>query len=171
MLLLYTKSNCMLKPIIEKELASNNIIVKRWARSSCGRAWPIERKVIIPVPVDFDTLGVGLHEIGHVVLQHCDKKKPVYVEEYEAEQYAIQKLKEYGPYNKEYEFRAIAYVLSKIAQAKNRNLNIDNIPQEIINWTGLQKRKWKKAKKVYVHRGTYKYRKDIEVKFYNKNWK
>jgi hypothetical protein len=76
--------------------------------------------------------------------------KTRYVEEYEAEMYAIQKLREYGFYNKKYEYRAISHVLMKIAQAKNRGHNMKNVPKEIVKWTGLQVNKWNKAKRVFV---------------------
>lgn len=154
----------MLKEILERELINSNITVKQWSNSSCGWADLKKREIKIPRPRDYDTLGVAFHEIGHIVLNHSTGK-PRFVEEYEAEQFAIRKLKEYNQYNKKYEIRAIAYVLSKIAQAKNRRMDIDKVPQEIISWTGLQKRKWKDAKKVWVRRGTCDKRSDIIIKF------
>lgn len=155
----------MFKSIIEQELINNNITLHSWSRSSCGWADIKNREIKIPKPLDYDRLGVCFHEIGHVVLNHSSGK-PRYIEEYEAEKFAIEKLKQYNAYNKKYELRAIAYVLSKIAQAKNRRLNVDNIPAEIIAWTGLQKRKWKKANKVWVSRGTVNKRSEIKVNFY-----
>lgn len=139
--------------IVLTETKRNNITIVDWSKSSCGYADP-GRKIKIPIPVDFDTLGVCFHEIGHIVLGHKDddtEKKSVYIEEFEAEQYAIQKLKQYGYYNKQYEFRAISYVLMKIAQAKNRGHNMKKVPKEIVKWSGLQINKWNSAKKVYVH--------------------
>jgi len=154
----------MLKKILEQELINNNIVVKQWSKSSCGWADPKKREVKIPYIVDYDTLGVAFHEIGHVVLNHY-MGKPRFIEEYEAEKYAIEKLKEYNQYNKKYELRAIAYVLSKIAQAKNRRMDINKVPDEIVSWTGLQKRKWKKAKRVWVIRGMANKRDEIKIKY------
>ena len=138
--------------ILLAEVKKNNINIVGWSKSSSGHADP-GRKIKIPVPVDFDTLGVCFHEIGHIVLGHMDEnpvKKPVYVEEFEAEQYAIEKLKEYGYYDKQFEFRAISYVLMKIAQAKNRGHNMKQVPKEIVKWTKLPINKWNAASKVHV---------------------
>jgi len=155
----------MLRKIINNELINNNIRVIQWSKSSCGWADAQTREIKIPFPRDYDTLGVCFHEIGHIVLNHIGEK-PRFIEEYEAEQYAIQKLKEYGLYNKQYEIRAIAYVLSKIAQAKNRRMDINKVPDEIISWTGLQKRKWKNANKVWVSReASQKKISDIKITF------
>ena len=157
----------MLEEIVKQELINNNITLNKWTSSSCGWANPEKREIAIPKPVDYDTLGVCFHEIGHIVLNHIDGQgKPRFVEEYEAEQYAIQKLKEYNRYNIKFELRAISHVLFKIAQAKNRRMNINKVPQEIVSWTGLQKRKWKKASKVWVSRRQVNKRKEILIRFY-----
>jgi len=153
--------------IVENELSQRGITVKQWSKSSCGLAYYGSTEIKIPKPVDYDTLGVCFHEIGHVVLGHLEESgKTRYAEEYEAEQFAIQKLHEHGFYNKGYELRAIAYVLSKIAQARNRGHNMKQVPKEIVKWSGLQVNKWNKAKKVYVSRGNYRKRSDIKIYFY-----
>lgn len=136
--------------IILSEVEKNNIKVLRWSKSSSGFARN-GRTIKIPKPVDYDTLGVCFHEIGHIVLDHFGEGTDLrYIEEYQAEMYAIKKLKQYGFYNKKYEFRAKSHVLMKIAQAKNRGHNMKKVPKEIINWTGLQINKWNKAKRVFV---------------------
>ena len=148
--------------IIESEVAKHNISIIKWSGYG-GRA--NGKGIKIPKPVDFMTFGTCFHEIGHVVLGHViegDKTRR-YIEEYEAEQYAINKLKEYGFYNKTYEISGISYVLSKIAQAKNRGHNMKMVPKEIVRWTGLQINKWNKAKKVFVYYGIYKIKKDIII--------
>jgi hypothetical protein len=155
-----------MQKVLEKELKQNNITVRKWCRGSCGCAFHNSREVKIPKPVDFDTLGVCFHEIGHVVLGHVDEEKSGktrYVEEFEAEIFAIKKLKDHGFYNKQYEYRAISHVLMKIAQAKNRGHNMKNVPREIVKWTGLQVCKWNKAKKVYVIHSDYKTRGEIVI--------
>lgn len=156
----------MYKAIVEKELINNNITLHSWSRSSCGWADVRKRELKIPRPYDYDRLGVCFHEIGHIVLNHIGEK-PRYIEEYEAEKYAIEKLKEYKAYNKKYELRAIAYVLSKIAQAKNRRMDINKVPHEIVEWAGVQKRKWKKAHKVWVERNyNINKRSEINIRFF-----
>lgn len=157
--------------IIEEETSKHNINVVGWSRASCGKAYHNSRNIKIPKPVDFDTFGVCLHEIGHVLLGHLEKDgkigKTRYIEEFEAEQFAIKKLKEYGKYNKQYEYRAMSYVLYKLAQAKNRGHNMKKVPKEIVKWTGLQICKWNKAKKVYVSVRSYKRKGDIKIYFYD----
>lgn len=148
--------------IVHKEVEKNNIKIIKWSSSSSGFARN-GRKIKIPKPVDYDTLGVCFHEIGHVVLDHFGEGTTLrYIEEYQAEIYAIKKLKEYGFYNKKYEFRAISHVLMKIAQAKNRGHNMKSVPKEIIKWTGLQVNKWNKAKKVWVNRANSDKMSDIK---------
>jgi len=157
----------VMRSIVELEMSQHGITVKQWSKSSCGSAYFGSTEIKIPNPVDFDTLGVCFHEIGHVVLGHLEKcDKTIYVQEYEAEKFAIQKLNEHGFYNKRYEYRAMAYVLSKIAQARNRGHNMKNVPKEIVKWSGLQVNKWNKAKKVYVCRGDYHRKQDIKFYFY-----
>lgn len=155
--------------IVQKELDKHGIKVIKWSSSSCGFAE--ENKVKIPKPIDYDTLGVCFHEIGHVVLGHFNEGSTLrYIEEYQAEMYAIQKLKEYGFYNKKYEYRAISHVLMKIAQAKNRGHNMKNVPKEIVKWTGLQVNKWNKAKKVFVTHSDWNTRAEVlkNIRLYKK---
>lgn len=158
--------------IVLREMKENNINLEKWSRSSCGHACR-GRKIKIPKPVDYDTLGVCFHEIGHIILGHLDGEngKTRYVEEYEAEMFAIQKLHEYRYYNKRYELRAKSHVLFKIAQAKNRGHNMKKVPKEIVDWTRLQINKWNKAKKVFVHYGNKKTEAEVQkaVKLY-KQW-
>jgi predicted metal-dependent peptidase len=156
--------------IVLNEARKYDISIISWSKNSYGEAQ--KGKVIkIPVPIDYDTLGVCFHEIGHIVLNHFDEKskKLRYIEEYEAEQYAIQKLKEYNYYNKQYEYRAICHVLSKIAQSTNRGHNIKRVPKEIVKWTNLKINKWKKAKKVFIPIiDNVKRKKDIKINYKNR---
>jgi len=51
--------------------------------------------IFVPEIVDTWTIHAWLHEIGHYVLGHCDDSdKPIYIKEYEAEKYSIDKGKE-----------------------------------------------------------------------------
>lgn len=75
-----------MKTIVESEMSQHGITVKRWSKSSSGIAYKGSTEIKIPKPVDYDTLGVCFHEIGHVVLGHLENSdKTRYVEEYEAE--------------------------------------------------------------------------------------
>ena len=51
--------------------------------------------IFVPEITTTWTVHAWIHEIGHYVLGHYkDKNKPVYIKEYEAEQYSIEKAKE-----------------------------------------------------------------------------
>lgn len=139
------------KSIILKEAKKNKIVITKWIKDgSYGFAYD-KRKIKIPIPIDEDTLGVCFHEIGHIVLEHFKNNgKKRYIEEYESEQFAIQKLKQYGFNYKIYELRAINYVLFKIAWAKNKGHKISEVPREIVRWTRLTPSKWDKANKIKI---------------------
>ena len=156
-----------MRQIVDNELTKHNVVVRKWTNGNSGRTYNNTKEIKVPYPVDFITLGICFHEIGHVVCGHMEmrNKKYRYIEEYEAEQYAIQKLKEYGFYNKQYEFSAISYVLTKLAQAKNRGHNMREVPKEIVKWSGLQVNRWNKAKKIFVYHRYYKKKSDIVIQF------
>jgi hypothetical protein len=154
--------------IVLSEVRENDITIKKWNRKSHGKSEE-GRQIVVPVPKSPYSIGVCFHEMGHIVLGHFESetRKLRYVEEYEAEQYAIEKLKEHGYYRKKYKYRAIQYVLSEIAQIKNKEgHSINDVPSEIVEWTGLDVEKWKKARKVKVKMfNNVKRKKDIKIKF------
>lgn len=86
-----------LKLKLKKLIKKHNIIVSRKKfRSNIGSSWADDRKIKIPIIVDIESVYVVLHEIGHVVLNHgIDSKKPLYLEELEAELYALRFFKEW----------------------------------------------------------------------------
>lgn len=152
------------KNYIKKFLKKYNISAKITKTGSAGSADHYEEKkkkhkIKIPKPIDPYMFGVGLHEIGHIILGHCKKKenklideRPRYIQEYEAEKFAISNLKKIGFYTKLYEVEAIRYVMENIAQEINEHQSIDNIPKKIIRWTGLNLNTWKRARKIIVPR-------------------
>ena len=125
-------------------------------------------KIKIPTPNSVEQFGVAIHEIGHIVLGHCEKhgkylkdSRPNYVQEYEAEQFAIEGLQEKGLDTTKYELRAKRYILENVAQATNRRHPITKVPQEIIDWLEIDTNKWGNAKKVFVPRGKYNDLKEV----------
>jgi hypothetical protein len=138
-----------MKEIIEKEAAINGIVINRWKKSSSGGAAYNfihgNFKIIeIPIPNNYYCFGICHHEIGHLVLGHCvaDRKKLNYVIEYEAEKYAIAKLKEYHSDYKQYELQAALYVLKILYRYQKRGHDMKKVPMEILLWTGLKGNKW-----------------------------
>jgi len=149
---------------IDNLLLQEDITVKQWAKSSCGRAYPLLREVKIPRPIDEDTFGVCLHEIGHI--KQCNdivinygafqsikewKKIRQFELEYFAEQYALFHLKNLNYNHLNYEFRARKYVTMKIAKAYARKLRLEKISQEIRDFCKVDFDKWKDYK-VFVDR-------------------
>lgn len=146
-----------LQEILDKELKVNQITVRKWSAGSCGSAYGgIKREVKIPKPIDVDTLGVCFHEIAHVVLGQCEggwqQNIPVWKQEYTAEQYAINKLKEYKLDEngiKEFEERARRHVTMIIAKAFCRKLKLDRVSEEVKTWCKVDFTQWE-GNKVFV---------------------
>ncbi len=151
------------KHYIDKFLKKYNILAKLTKKGMHGSAEPHDEKkkrhkIKIPSPIDPFRFGIGLHEIGHIILGHCKTKKnepidqrPDYIHEYEAEKFAINNLKKIGFYTKKYEIEAIRYVMEHIAKGINDEYySINSVPKKIIRWTGLNLNTWKRARKIIV---------------------
>lgn len=89
-------------------------------------------KVILEAPWPTTTrrrLYVLAHEVGHIKLQHCYRKLPSYLEEFEAEQWAHKWLRRRGiPVPKASTAEARDYV----AQAALKSLD-----PRVVKWAGL----------------------------------
>ena len=127
--------------ILTKELKGKEIKIAKWMDLECGFAYCGTREIDIPQPTTQYKLGVCFHEIGHIMLNHQSSKYR-YVEEYEAERYAIAKLKEYGIYNIRYIVGAKLHVISWIIKAMQKKHSINNVPKEIIRWCKINKKEW-----------------------------
>lgn len=159
------KQRILANRYIKKFLKKYNILVKITKTGLAGSADYYEEsenkkhKIKIPNPIDPYKFGVGLHEIGHIVLGHCKKRenklidqRPEYIREYDAEKFAINELKKLGLYTKEYDLEAIRYVMEVISRGINKDYFMGDIPKKIIRWTGLNLNMWKKARKIIVPR-------------------
>ena len=137
---------------VNKLLKFYNISVRRWRRGPSGRAWE-DNTVEIPKPIDAEKLCVALHEIGHI---RQGFRGLNYVQEYNAEQYAIREATRLGFDTTEYEDRAKWYVTMHICRGFRRKLQVKNIPQEIKDWCGINFDQWelerKNGLKPWVHR-------------------
>lgn len=98
-------------------------------------------EISVPRPVTRRALHIFLHECAHIVLGHVGDKinpkpsrKPRYIEEFEAEQWAFDRMREAGiPVPRRSLIRAKGYVALKIRQAKRRGAkSIDPI---VLQWT------------------------------------
>lgn len=117
-----------------------------------GRIWIPDISRLKEEEDQLYSLGIFFHEVGHIHLNHFRRQNcnVSYLEEYQASRFAIKKLKEYKLYKKSFSLYAIQYVIKKMAQAYNKGHNLNDIPDEIIKWTGIDIKKWKNAKKISV---------------------
>lgn len=129
--------------IFEKELPEGWSY--RFRKGLTGRCYHGERLVVCPEPKTRRSLYVALHEVGHAVLHYAPGNrfsvvsKSVYVMEYEAEQFAMDKLREYRVAVPRKELnRAKQYVQSQMFKAANRGrTNWDQYDRKIAAWCGF----------------------------------
>jgi hypothetical protein len=89
-------------------------------------------RVFIPLPVDDYALYVCLHEIGHLV---TGEARYAYLQEYKAEQWAIQKLKQHGYYKKNFEREAKQYVVNIMYEdILFRGLQPHKVRPNVLDW-------------------------------------
>ena len=102
------------------EADARMIRVRLWRSSLTGCANVAKSEIEVPKPLTRKSLYIFLHEIGHVAIGHLGKKKR-HVEEYEAEQFAHERMRELGfAVPRSQTERAKAYVARKIGQAYAR---------------------------------------------------
>ena len=90
----------MLTVEVRELLREHDIVVSRDKFvSSVGRAWVDERnrhRIKVPPLTTIQNIYVVFHEIAHAILGHYeDISKTDYIQEYEAERWALNKLKEF----------------------------------------------------------------------------
>jgi hypothetical protein len=100
-----------------------------------GQAWVEERAIYAPWPsTTRNRLYILAHEIGHVALDHRSQR-PVYVQEFEAEQFAHGLMRRDGlAVPRKMADRAKCYVRFKIRRAHNRFVRW--IDPDIAKWAG-----------------------------------
>jgi hypothetical protein len=151
---------------INQLLSFYGIRVKKWSKSSCGRAWDCNKTVIIPKPTDIDRFCVCLHEIGHIV-NPCKSNKN-FEKEYAAEMFAINQCRIAGYDCSDYKERARRYIIMNISKAHARKLNLKTIPDEIKQFCNINFSEWE-GRKVFVRNwgvNTYK-DKELVIEFLN----
>ncbi len=93
----------------------------------------IERKIITETVKDRETLFCFLHEVGHVRCKHVGIGIPRYIEEYEAEWYAITAMRnEEIPVPQEELFFAKQNVRDQVRAAEE---NDEDVHQHIKRWS------------------------------------
>ena len=157
-----------LENILYTELANANVSVRTWKRTGGGFAKLEEGVIDIPRPKNAYRLGVAFHEIGHIHFYRTFEgydTLPVYMMEFMAEQYAINKLKMYNLPTRVYRLYATKYVIACLTKYKNTGGNMDDVPFNVRKWTSIKIKKWKDAKKVKIKPGDINSISDIIINY------
>ena len=150
----YPKFFLILKAKIKSLIKKNDIkILRKKYKTNVGRAWADEREIKIPIIRNIESIYIILHEIGHIVLKHGSlSKKPLYVEEMEAELFALNFLRKWDIHKlfaKDYEQikkRAERYIRWNIMYAIQRSiheskkiLQLKHIHIMVLKFCGIRK--------------------------------
>jgi len=105
-----------------------------------GKWFCRERRIKAPKPVGKMSLFIYLHECGHAHLGHCYNRKvcpkPRYLQEYEAEQWAIRVFRQEGlSVPRRVLQRAKEYVAMKVQRADRRG--VKRVDPKIRAWAGV----------------------------------
>jgi hypothetical protein len=140
---LYKKAN----QEIQRQIKKYNIrIHKKKFRTNVGRAWVHLSLVKIPFVQDIESIYIIFHEIGHIRHNHDDKKWN-YLQELQAESYALAQLRSIGVkqlYPKEYKEvheRAKYYVMRNILYDIELGLKVKDISIQALKFCNLKKQK------------------------------
>lgn len=134
--LLHEAKNSRYFDQLQAECEAYGVKVREWSGGSNGLAYKAGW-VKIPKPANEDKLGVAFHEVGHVVLKHCDygrKSLPRYIQEFEADMWKQASLTDYGLLTERVINRIRWHSLSRLAMAVNRGLQFDTIPKMILTY-------------------------------------
>jgi hypothetical protein len=140
---LYKKAN----QEIQRQIKKYNIRVhKKKFRSNVGRAWVHLNLLKIPFVQDIESIYIIFHEIGHIRHNHDDKKWN-YLQELQAESYALAQLRSIGIkelHPKEYKEvheRAKHYVMRNILYDIEIGLKVKDISVQTLKFCNLKKSK------------------------------
>lgn len=107
--------------------------IRKWRSGLTGVSSATTREIETPKPVSRKSLYIFLHEVGHVVLEHRRGKR-AYIEEYEAEKWAINRMGELGvPVPRAMRERAKEYVSHKVIESKRHGLK-EKVRGDVRGW-------------------------------------
>ena len=140
--------------VLENINSSSEVPVKIEYRKTT-RAGGVARKragtwlVVVPPPVDLETLFIGVHELGHCVNSHW---KLSCLREYYSDLFAMEWFKRLGlPITKDIESNHKWYIAYSLAQALNRGLK--RVPEQLKRY---RKYLMKDKKCICCRNGKYK---------------
>lgn len=155
--------------ILMREIEITGVVVRKWKRNGGGEALFSLGMVDVPKPDNAYLLGVAFHEMGHIIL---DKQMdgytdlPGYMQEYHAEKYAIDRLRFYGLPVTQYRAYAVKYVLTCLANYKNKGGNVMLVPHDVRKWTGIRVTEWRDAGWIVVDDTDVDRASDVSVTFH-----
>lgn len=138
---LYQKANSEIRRQVKKY---NVKIHKKKFRTNVGRAWVHLNLVKVPIISNIESIYITFHEIGHIKHNHDDKKWN-YLQEMQAEVYALSQLRKIGVkqnYPKEYKNvlqRAKEYVMLNILYDIENGLKVKDIRVQALRFCNLKK--------------------------------
>lgn len=122
------------RSMADKLLIENNVEVVGETSGMYGHAKHHTRKIVVPKSLGYLGFAIFCHEVGHIVLGHCDAPNKKYrcQEEYEAWKYAQDTFKRLGiPFKRRVAARmkrSLRYAKSK---ALRRGMLQSNLPTEL----------------------------------------
>lgn len=131
------------------------------------------REVRIPPPCTKYLIGVGAHELAHIILGHdLDTWTPEWLAEYEAERFTLEFLKQWGVETKLYINEAKGYVIHTIIKCHNEQIESGDkgieIPKYVLEWCGFEDYPLFKGKKIKIQSKSWK-NKDNKMKIVSAN--
>jgi hypothetical protein len=130
---------------LREQLKLTKVRVRRWKDwdpYTVYEAFIDARSVIIPKPVCDWSFLVALHEIGHI---STGERLYGYLQEYNAEQWAIKRAKTYGIESKSYVADAKRYVRKHLLEdLAYTTLPLEKVSKRVLEWLGDDIEKLKK---------------------------
>lgn len=117
---------------------------KKKFRTNVGRAWSYLSLVKLPIIQNIESLYIIFHEIAHIKYGHAHKKWD-YIEELQAEIYALSQLRKIGVKEKypliykKIHYSAKEYVMLNIMYDIEMGLKTKNIIQSALRFCNLKK--------------------------------
>ncbi len=134
-----------LKTAVKKEINKHYIVVEdNKFKTNVGRAYVIERIIKIPSITDLESIYIIFHEIGHIKFKHhggC--KKWSYIQEFEAETFALRNLRKLSIHRlfpeeyKTFQSNAILYIVQNIYDDIENGLKVSNISPKVLAFCRL----------------------------------
>jgi len=116
-------------------LSTHNVKVVKILKGTYGRAYVGGREIAAPAPTGYMSFAIFCHEVGHVVLGHCDKtqrRKYRCLEEYEAWMFVVDTFKNSNIVLKQkVKDRMTRSLQRAVRKAINGGMKPENLPYEV----------------------------------------